>query len=137
MGVGFSFTNGGLAENETKVGEDMHSALAQFFQLFPELQTNPFFISGESYAGKYLPAIAYTILQKNPSADLPLNLQGVLIGDGWTDPIHQMDYGAFVYNAGLVSEEVKKEIDGHRDAAVAAIEAGESLNFVCWVEECG
>nr|AEE62766.1 unknown [Dendroctonus ponderosae] len=127
VGVGFSFTNGGLAENETKVGEDMHSALVQFFQLFPELQSNPFFISGESYAGKYLPAIAYTILQKNPSADLPLNLQGVLIGDGWTDPIHQMDYGPFVYNTGLVSEDVKKVIDRHRDAAIAAIEAEQWL----------
>lgn len=77
VGVGFSTTNeDGFARNETKVGEDMVVVLTQFFQLFPNLQNNSFFISGESYAGKYLPAIGHAILNHNPSADLKLNLQG-------------------------------------------------------------
>ncbi|XP_066250446.1 vitellogenic carboxypeptidase-like [Euwallacea similis] len=121
-GTGFSFTNGGLARNETKVGDDMYSALTQFFQLFPDLQKNPFYISGESYAGKYLPAIGYTIFKKNPEADLKLNLQGILIGDGWTDPEHQVDYGPFLYNTGLISAAIKAQIDEQRDLAIAAIE---------------
>lgn len=76
MGVGFSTTNDGFAQNETKVGEDMVVVLTQFFQLFPKLQNNSFFISGESYAGKYLPAIGHAILNHNPTAELKLNLQG-------------------------------------------------------------
>ncbi|KAL1517757.1 hypothetical protein ABEB36_001483 [Hypothenemus hampei] len=123
VGTGFSFTNGGEAQNETKVGEDMYSALLQFFQLFPELQTNPFYISGESYAGKYLPAIGYTILHKNPTAGQKLNLQGVLLGDGWVDPIHQLGYGPFLYEVGLVSAEIRDKINYYEDLAVKAINA--------------
>ncbi|XP_066156894.1 vitellogenic carboxypeptidase-like [Euwallacea fornicatus] len=122
VGTGFSFTTDGLAKNETKVGDDMYSALTQFFQLFPNLQNNSFYISGESYAGKYLPAIGYTILKKNPVAEVKLNLQGILIGDGWTDPEHQVDYGPFLYNTGLISAAVKVQIDEQKDLAVAAIQ---------------
>lgn len=78
-GTGYSFTNKGYAQNETKVGEDLYSALIQFFTLFPDLQKNDFFVSGESYGGKYVPAIAHTIHQKNPSAKLKINLQGTFI----------------------------------------------------------
>jgi vitellogenic carboxypeptidase-like protein len=51
---GYSFTNSddGYARNETVVGEDLYNALLQFFQLFPELQKNEFYVTGESYAGK-------------------------------------------------------------------------------------
>lgn len=129
VGVGFSTTNeGGFAQNETKVGEDMVVVLTQFFQLFPKLQNNSFFISGESYAGKYLPAIGHAILNHNPTAELKLNLQGILIGDGWTDPINQINYGPFLYNAGLVSERIKGFIDQKRDLAIEAFQAEQ------WVE---
>jgi vitellogenic carboxypeptidase-like protein len=50
---GYSFTNSddGYARNETIIGEDLYNALLQFFQLFPELQKNEFYVTGESYAG--------------------------------------------------------------------------------------
>lgn len=76
VGTGYSFTDeGGYAQNETKVGADLYNALIQFFQLFPDLQKNEFYVSGESYAGKYVPAIGYTILKNNPGAKLKINLQ--------------------------------------------------------------
>jgi len=51
--TGYSFTKSddGYARNETVVGEDLYNALLQFFQLFPELQKNEFYVTGESYAG--------------------------------------------------------------------------------------
>jgi len=51
--TGYSFTrsNDGYARNETVVGEDLYNALLQFFQLFPDLQKNEFYVTGESYAG--------------------------------------------------------------------------------------
>ena len=51
--IGYSFTKSddGYARNETIVGEDLYNALLQFFQLFPELQKNEFYVTGESYAG--------------------------------------------------------------------------------------
>lgn len=79
LGTGFSFTSGGYAQTENKVGEDLYSALIQFFTLFPKLQNNKFFVAGESYAGKYVPAISYIIHIRNNAPNPPplkINLQG-------------------------------------------------------------
>ncbi|XP_057669453.1 venom serine carboxypeptidase-like [Diorhabda carinulata] len=102
VGTGYSFTNGGYAQNETKVGEDLYVALIQFFTLFPELQKNDFYVSGESYGGKYAPAIAYTIHKNNPQAKLKINLRGITIGNGFCDPEHQINYGDYLYQLGLI-----------------------------------
>lgn len=102
VGTGFSFTNGGYAQNETQVGADLYNALIQFFTLFPDLQKNEFFVSGESYAGKYVPAIAYTIYKNNPAAKLKINLQGISIGNGLSDPEHQLQYSDYLYQIGLI-----------------------------------
>lgn len=55
VGTGFSFTDSedGYAKNEKDVGENLLRALQQFFLLFPDLQKNEFFLTGESYGGKY------------------------------------------------------------------------------------
>lgn len=108
VGTGFSFTNEGFADNETKVGEDLYEGLKQFFKLFPKLQKNDFFISGESYAGKYIPAISHKILQKNPNATMKINLKGVAIGNGLSDPEHQLLYGDRLFELGLIDENTLK-----------------------------
>ncbi|XP_076253486.1 venom serine carboxypeptidase-like [Rhynchophorus ferrugineus] len=104
VGTGFSYTNNFYVTNQTEVGNHLYDALTQFFTLFPELQKNDFFISGESYAGKYVPAIGYTILKNNPTASLKINLQGLLIGNGLSYPLYQMIYGYFLYQIGLTDK---------------------------------
>lgn len=108
VGTGLSFTDGGYADNQTKVGQDLYKGLQQFFTLFPKLQNNEFYISGESYAGKYIPAISHEILQKNPTAVLKINLKGVAIGNGLTDPEHQLLFGNRLYELGLIDAHVLK-----------------------------
>ncbi|GAB1290841.1 Probable serine carboxypeptidase CPVL [Apodemus speciosus] len=56
VGTGFSFTDHfrGYASNEDDVAQDLYSALIQFFKLFPEYAKNDFYVTGESYAGKYI-----------------------------------------------------------------------------------
>lgn len=128
VGTGFSFTNGGLARNETKVGQDLYAALLQFFTLFPELQLNEFFVSGESYAGKYVPAIAYTIHQNNPDAERRINLQGVLIGDGLTDPLNMVgQYGQYLYQIGLVDQNIKNQFVAQQERAIQYIKQEQYL----------
>jgi len=46
----------------------------------------------QSYAGKYIPGLAYKIHQANPSAKLKINLKGVAIGDGLCDPVNVCYY---------------------------------------------
>lgn len=114
VGTGFSLTGNqhGYADNQTQVGKELYSALVQFFKLFPELQKNEFFITGESYAGKYIPAIAYTILKNNPSAELKINLQGLAIGNGLSDPeTQQTQYGALLYEIGLIDINLRRKYE--------------------------
>nr|CAD7429809.1 unnamed protein product [Timema monikensis] len=104
VGTGFSFTesDSGYARNETAVGNDLYNALQQFFLLFPELQKNDFYITGESYAGKYVPALGYAIHTKNPTASVKINMQGMAIGNGLSDPEHMLHYGDYLYQLGLI-----------------------------------
>lgn len=109
IGTGFSFTNSqGFARNETQVGKELYEALQQFFKLFPELQKNDFILTGESYAGKYVPAIGYTIMKRNSNAELKINLKGLAIGNGWIDPENQLEYADYLYQIGLIDSNSRK-----------------------------
>ncbi|KYB28573.1 venom serine carboxypeptidase [Tribolium castaneum] len=122
-GTGYSFTNNGFCQNETQVGLDLYNALQQFFLLFPALQKNDFFVSGESYGGKYTPAIAYTIHTKNPTAKLKINLKGVSIGNGLTDPVHQLDYADYLYQIGLIDSNVRSTVKQYQDQGIKYIQS--------------
>lgn len=106
VGTGFSFTDIdiGYATNEAEVGTDLYAALVQFFQLFPEYQSHDFFITGESYAGKYIPALGHTIHKNNPGAQVRINLVGMAIGDGWIDPRNMMVYSDYLFQHGLIDD---------------------------------
>ncbi|EOD41831.1 hypothetical protein EMIHUDRAFT_194378 [Emiliania huxleyi CCMP1516] len=106
LGTGFSFTHSldRMATNQTVVGEDLYSALQQFFDLFPELRANEFYATGESYAGKYIPSAAYAIHSHNAKAAPPrrINLRGIAIGDGAFDPPTQLTgFGPLLFSLGL------------------------------------
>ncbi|XP_012229989.1 venom serine carboxypeptidase [Linepithema humile] len=104
VGTGYSFTDNekGYATNESHVGKDIHTALVQFFQLFPELQNNDFFVTGESYAGKYVPAVSHAIKEFNAETDTKINLKGLAIGNGLCDPENQLLYSDYLYQIGLI-----------------------------------
>lgn len=109
VGTGFSFTDAdaGYAKNEKDVGRDLLNGLQQFFLLFPNLQKNEFFVTGESYGGKYVPAIGHAIfldskrVTEDPSKP-KINLKGLAIGNGLSDPVHQLNYGDYLYQLGLI-----------------------------------
>lgn len=109
VGTGFSFTDSdeGYAKNEDDVGKNLLLGLQQFFLLFPNLQTNEFFVSGESYGGKYVPAVGHAIFvdsqrQEEDPARPKINLKGLAIGNGLSDPEHQLKYGDYLYQLGLI-----------------------------------
>ncbi|PWA91355.1 serine carboxypeptidase-like 50 [Artemisia annua] len=73
-----------------------------------------FIAISESYAGKYVPSVGYYILKKK--LHLPfskrVNLYGLAIGNGLTDPITQV--GTHVlhnYNLGLINEKQKTHME--------------------------
>ncbi|KAB5586952.1 hypothetical protein PHYPO_G00007410 [Pangasianodon hypophthalmus] len=125
VGTGWSFTDDdrGFAKNQDDVGRDLYSALVQFFQLFSEFQPNEFYATGESYAGKYVPAIGYYIHKNNPSAKVKINFKGVAIGDGLCDPEMMMGgYADFMYQAGMLDELQREYVKQQTDACVKLIQ---------------
>jgi len=126
VGTGFSYTKNelGYATNQEMVANDLYEALNQFYTMFPDLLDEDFYVTGESYAGKYVPAIAYKIHQMNsqPDKEMTIPLKGLAIGDGLCDPLHQMDYGDFLYQVGLLDDSDKAEVDKHADLAKISME---------------
>jgi len=110
-GTGFSFVNdpNQIVQDEPTMAKQLYNSLLNFYNLFPQLKKNPFFITGESYAGKYIPYLATEIHNQNslisPSNSSFINLVGMAIGDGWTDPLLQTGvYADQAYNLGLLDE---------------------------------
>lgn len=86
---------------EDQVAADFMSFLKGFFDVHPEFKGRDIYVTGESYAGHYIPAIA-TALHKANNPDIVL--KGVAIGNGWVDPFHQYPaYNDFAYENNLIS----------------------------------
>lgn len=85
VNTGYSYSNNPVY-NTVAASKDIYALLTLFFHDFPEYAEQPFHISGESYAGHYIPVFAHEILShKNRN----INLQSVAIGNGLTDPYTQ------------------------------------------------
>ena len=84
-GVGFSYcdTAAGCKHTDTAQAVDNLAAIKDFFGKFPELAKNDFWITGESYAGIYIPTLAQQVIEDNAkSPAVPINLKGILVGNG-------------------------------------------------------
>ena len=152
VGTGYSFVRheDGLSTNENQVADNLYEAMLQFFRLFG-YKDNDFYITGrldykkywlrltsmvsvylllhfvlgESYAGKYVPALAYKIHVSNPKASFKINFKGVAIGNGLVDPEHQLPhYGQLLYSFGLIDSVQRDFLDMQTSRAVGLIKEG-------------
>ncbi|RID41479.1 hypothetical protein BRARA_J01437 [Brassica rapa] len=96
VGTGFSSVSDTdvLRHDETGVSNDLYNFLQVFFKEHPQLVRNDFYITGESYAGHYIPALASRIHTGNKNNEgIPIKLKGIAIGNGLTNP--EIQYGAY------------------------------------------
>ena len=96
INTGFSYSDdpSDAVHDEAKVADDMIQFLAEFVQAHPELEGNDFYITGESYAGHYVPAVAYKVFRASQSGEFTgLKLKGLAVGNGLTKP--EIQYGAY------------------------------------------
>ncbi|KAF7356332.1 Carboxypeptidase [Mycena venus] len=80
VGVGFSTADAaGYIADEDQMGADFMGFLANLVKVFPNLATRPLHLTGESYAGVYIPYImkAYFSMAKPP-----VKIAKIAIGDG-------------------------------------------------------
>lgn len=82
-GVGFSYSNTTADYNntgDTSTARDAYTFLVNWLERFPQYKTRDFYITGESYAGHYVPQLANTILlTNNNSNQTVINLKGVAV----------------------------------------------------------
>ena len=94
VNTGFSYGDT-YATTMNQISQEMLNFLTSFiFTEYPEYASRDFVISGESYAGKYLPELAttihqYNIDQKKAGKTQLINLKAALIGDPFVSPVRQ------------------------------------------------
>ncbi len=90
IGTGYSYSDKPeeYVQDEDTLSHMFWQGLQEFFRLHPEYALCPLYICGESYAGKYVPAIALEIDKQNgtDAGGQRLNLKGIAVGNGWIKP---------------------------------------------------
>ncbi|KAF7321520.1 Carboxypeptidase [Mycena kentingensis (nom. inval.)] len=77
VGTGFSQGTPNIT-NDDELAAEVYGFFQQFLEVFDELKGNNLWLSGESYAGFYVPYIA-NFIYENPGLDV--NLKGIWIAD--------------------------------------------------------
>ncbi|XP_022883652.1 serine carboxypeptidase-like 48 [Olea europaea var. sylvestris] len=83
-----------IRHSEDGVSNDLYNFLQAFFKEHPQYVKNDFYITGESYEGHYIPALAARVHRGNKNKEgVYINLKGVAIGNGLTNP--EIQYKAY------------------------------------------
>ncbi|XP_078481247.1 uncharacterized protein LOC100177074 [Ciona intestinalis] len=108
-GVGFSKSN--IAQDyvtgDEQTASDSLEFLLNFFKLFPQFKDNEFWITGESYAGHYIPTLTAKIVEHNSkTAENKINLKGLMIGNPLTYlTINNGGVTDYIYSHNLIANE--------------------------------
>ncbi|XP_020204826.1 serine carboxypeptidase II-2 [Cajanus cajan] len=113
VGVGFSYSNNEsdlLNNGDKRTAEDNLVFLLKWFKRFPQYKGSDFFISGESYAGHYVPQLSQVIVKYNSDTkENAINLKGFMVGNALTDDFHdQLGMFEFMWSSGLISDQTYK-----------------------------
>ncbi|XP_058223490.1 serine carboxypeptidase 1-like isoform X1 [Rhododendron vialii] len=119
-GVGFSYSNTSSdykTVGDQRTAEDSYVFLINWLEKFPQYKSRDFYITGESYAGHYVPQLAYTILSNNKITNQTvINLKGIAIGNPYID---DSTTGKGIYDYywthALISDETHAGITRHCD----------------------
>ncbi|KAG9069479.1 hypothetical protein KI688_010382 [Linnemannia hyalina] len=134
----------GYVKDERGVAADLLTFMDQLYTRYPELKKADLFLTGESYAGKYVPALAYAILESNKGnrhryrlnddddgdeyEQIIFPLKGIALGNSLTEPIKQIrvhsDHAFFL---GLVSRAQAAHMKELQDLAVEEAHLGRFL----------
>jgi len=113
VGTGFSRCSSifHYDSTEDEIAANMFLFIQEFLVANPDFKGRDFYITGESYAGHYIPAIAYHFTKEIAPGSLGLNFKGIAIGNGWVDPYVQYpQYAEFAYENQLVTLEEYQEL---------------------------
>jgi len=110
------------------------SAVKTVLERHPQFVGRDIFLAGESYAGRFLPAIASEAKLSDP-AGVGASLKGLMIGNGEVDAAAAFaSYGPFMYATGFLSEPQRDELAdvSSRCSAAVAAEDWAAATDVCY-----
>ncbi|XP_019412751.1 PREDICTED: serine carboxypeptidase-like [Lupinus angustifolius] len=114
-GTGFSYSNDedDIRYDGASASNDLYDFLQAFFNKHPEFVKNDFYITGESYAGHYIPGLASRVHKGNIKKEgIYINLKGLAIGNGLTNPAIQYPaYSDFALQRGLITKEDRDSLN--------------------------
>lgn len=113
VGVGFSYSNTSsdlLNNGDRKTAKDSLAFLMNWFERFPQYKGRDFYITGESYAGHYVPQLSQAIVKHNLATSTErINLKGYMVGNALTDDYHDhLGVSQFMWSSGLISDQTYK-----------------------------
>lgn len=86
LGTGFSQSSVFRSRWTLKaIAEDFRNFLVGFLEKYPEYKNRDVYLTGESFAGHYIPVFANHLFY-NPVDGF--NLQGIALGNAWVDPFY-------------------------------------------------
>eukprot|EP00955_Chlamydomonas_euryale_P097863 365106-Chlamydomonas_euryale.AAC.6 len=113
------------AGSRASVAQRVRSA----FGAHPELASRPLFVTGESYAGHYGPAVTHRVWRANKEAEAEgkgpvIKLGGMAIGNGLTSPGLQFtSYADFAVRTGIL-DPIVSGARGEREGIIDSIVSG-------------
>ncbi|KAL3512109.1 hypothetical protein ACH5RR_024826 [Cinchona calisaya] len=111
IGVGFSYstdTSSYDAVNDEITARDNLVFLQRWFLKFPQYMNRNLFITGESYAGHYVPQLAELMMQFNKKQKL-FNLKGIALGNPVLEYATDLNSRAeYFWSHGLISDSTYK-----------------------------
>ncbi|CAN6171803.1 unnamed protein product [Urochloa humidicola] len=116
VGAGFSFSKEpkGYDVGDISASLQLHDFLIKWFNDHPEFLANPFYIGGDSYAGKIAPFLAQIISEGTEAGKTLPNLKGYLVGNPGTGEI--IDFSSrvpYAHGVGIISDQLYETIVSH------------------------
>ncbi|KAG0236719.1 hypothetical protein BGW42_002881 [Actinomortierella wolfii] len=129
----------GYTKDQRGVADDLMVFLHEFYRRYPEQRASDLYITGESYAGKYVPTFADAIVRYNKDLEQeqqqqqmqqdgnrnrkgPIRLQGIALGNSLTDPVSQVQaHGNLAFYLGYLDwQQQEAMLQAQQDSVEAA-----------------
>uniref|UniRef100_A0A0E0L8R8 Carboxypeptidase n=1 Tax=Oryza punctata TaxID=4537 RepID=A0A0E0L8R8_ORYPU len=110
VGVGYSYSNVSddiLNNGDARTANDSLMFLTKWIERFPQYKGREFYVTGESYAGHYVPQLAQAIKRHHEvTGDKSINLKGYMVGNALFDDFHDhLGIFQFMWTNGLISDQ--------------------------------
>eukprot|EP00775_Hariotina_reticulata_P013690 gene13690-13812_t len=147
IGTGFSIAgNQPIPNSELKLASHLYIALQNFYKAHSQYKRRPLYVTGESYAGKYVPSISHYIVQAQAMKDgtahdlkqfraLPADVEapvfrfgGLAIGNGFTGKFNHANAVAqtlvqaeVAFNMGLIDSVQRRKAEAIQHQVVELV----------------